>query len=429
MPVERRRGERGPGSAGPAAALVAAVLAVFALGGCRDAPELFEPPQLEPLGPAPYRLTFAPGREVSPSWSPSGEEVVYIAEGIRVQGSIVVLSDPPFDSLIVSDTLPTEGIVHSIPRTGGVASRLLPNLQSGSVSVIARYATQASDGRVALVSFLPLGDASLCGGLSACDVSVPAAIPPRLSAATIRVRDPGGASAPESDPFLEVAFPGRAFDTSQNPGGLSGLWLIDKHPFQQRFTETGRAPERVSWAPQANLVVYSDGVALRVWNLGTGGVRTISGTSDGVEPAWSPTGDWIAFERAVRGGLTEETCEHRVIPEEPGQELGSVICVERRRTWSVASRSLAIIRPDGTDLRVLPEGSRPAWGADGQRIYYEFGGMIWSVGIDGAGAAPVPGTANGVEPAVSPDGRWLAFTRLDPGSSFASDIWIVELGE
>jgi Tol biopolymer transport system component len=83
------------------------------------------------------------------------------------------------------------------------------------------------------------------------------------------------------------------------------------------------------------------------------------------------------------------------------------------------------VHPDGGEPRILTEGSRPAWGS-GQRVYYERDRRIWSVDINGGDATPVPSTEEGFQPAVSPDGRWLAFARFDALSS-ASDIWIVEL--
>jgi Tol biopolymer transport system component len=145
-----------------------------------------------------------------------------------------------------------------------------------------------------------------------------------------------------------------------------------------------------------------------------------------VNPAWSPTGDWIAFERYSKGDLTEASCEVRQAPVPPETDPGPVICYEQRRSWPLLGWTIALIRPNGSDLRLLPAGNRPAWSADGQRVYYEAGSRIWSVGIDGQDPAPVPATTQGLQPAVSPDGRWLAFARSDTLTA-ASDIWIVEL--
>lgn len=412
------------------------VLVVAAVvGACRDAPELHEPAELPPLGPAPYRLTFDPGRDIAPSWNVNGDTVFYISEELQTVPQIAVLPEPPSgdglirtDTLILLDTLRRSAVVRALPREGGIAARLMPVLQAPGTSVPVAYAARSSAGPAALVTLLPIFDRRLCAALSPCDQDLQTATAPRLNAALIRVREPGSSPPVDEDDVLTVEFAGRTFDNSEHPDDLDGLWRVDRHPFQEHYTETGRAPLRVSWAPDGQRLVFSDGLGLKIWNPGTGEITAVPGSEDGVDPAWSPTGEWIVFERAERGGLTEETCEHRMVPGVPSPELGPVICVERRRSWTIPSRSLALIRPSGGEPRLLPPGSRPTWGPNGARVYYEGEDGIWSVNVDGEGAAPVPGTTGGSHPAVSPDGRWMAFARIDPATAM-SDIWIAELEE
>ena len=411
---------------GVRAVLAAAVGAVALGGACRDAPDPFDPPGLTELGPPPYRLTYDRGREVAPAWTPDGDSVLYVSQERFVRPDLMVLADSPVDSFLVEDTVRTRAVVRVIPRSGGVADLRLPLLQGSAASVAIDYAAVSSSGRVAAFTLLPAADRSLCGGVSPCDDEL-LDPPARVTSAFLRVRDPASAGSPDADPLLRIDFPGRSFDTTEQPLGLSGLWRVDQHPFQVAFNETSRVPDRVSWSPEGDRLVFSDGVVLRIWNPDTGALDAIPNTSDGTNPAWSPTGEWIAFERAERGAAVEEDCEHRVIPDALGGELGAVICVERRTSWPVTSRTLALVRPDGSDLRLLPPGARPAWGADGQRIFYESGRQIWSVHIDGSDIAVVPDTEQGWEPAVSPDGTLLAFTRID-GATGAADIWVVEIG-
>lgn len=389
----------------------ALVVVAVVLGSCRDEPELLEPPELEPLGPAPYQLTFDPGRDVSPAWSASGDSIIYVTERLI----------PPATS--DQDTARIGRPLRVIHREGGTARKVFPLLQPGEDGTLAiDYATQSVDERVAVFTLLPILDVTPCRpGAPACDVAAGTDTFPRLDRGLIRVRRPGSAESPVADVQLEVLFPGRAFDTAQNPDGLDGVWVTDQYPFQRRFNGTRRAPDRLSWAPGGDRLVFSDGTSLHAWTPGGGAPAAIPNTQDGVDPAWSPTGQWIAFERAGRGAVSETTCEYRF---EPG--IGPLICLEQRRSWPLLGRSLAVVRPDGSDLRLLPEGARPAWHPEGQRIYYEFDTRIWSVAVDGSDAAPVPATTGGYQPAVSPDGRWLAFARIDSLTA-ASNIWIVEL--
>jgi hypothetical protein len=61
---------------------------------------------------------------------------------------------------------------------------------------------------------------------------------------------------------------------------------------------------------------------------------------------------------------------------------------------------------DGSKLRFLVTGERPAWSPDGRRIAFQRGGNVHVIGADGTGEALL---GEGREPSWAPDGARLAF--------------------
>ena len=94
-----------------------------------------------------------------------------------------------------------------------------------------------------------------------------------------------------------------------------------------------------------------------------------------------------------------------------------------------------MMNTDGSGKRMLIDGQTatdedPAWSPDGTRIAFTRNGAdIWAMNADGSGPANLTNTPNTsddeVEPAWSPDGRKIAFTSDRPGSDSTTDweIW------
>ena len=144
------------------------------------------------------------------------------------------------------------------------------------------------------------------------------------------------------------------------------------------------------------MLINADGTYLRQ-------LTTAPGDKYDRDPAWSPSGDRIAFDR-YEGSAGGDTY------------------------------SIYVINADGTNLvRLSPPGSydtAPTWSPDGQRIAFEhmdllsFESSIYVMNADGTNRVPVTALRQPVsEPAWSPDGR-IAFSSY--GATGGPDIFVMD---
>jgi Tol biopolymer transport system component len=144
--------------------------------------------------------------------------------------------------------------------------------------------------------------------------------------------------------------------TQQREGGPgdSHLHIVDRKTGQQFLGPEIPFHSAVfaSWAPDSRHLVYGFWDQIKVWDLETGKITRIA---EGELPAWSPSGDWIAFFQ----GSESDTGG----PYGPGE--GPPRCV--------------IVRPDGTGERMLVDFYRikkhpgplvapPVWSPDSKTI-------------------------------------------------------------
>lgn len=174
-------------------------------------------------------------------------------------------------------------------------------------------------------------------------------------------------------PFLLTALGWKA--ECQAPAG-SPTWVVKKLAFDVMRRDFG--------PPQSDIfVIDSPGSKPR---------RLV----EGMDPAWSPDGERIAYGVRERRGL--------------GQ--------------------IQIINADGSGQRQLTnvEGgaSSPDWSPDGNKIAFTGGQipapMVWVMGKNGENARPI---TEGSDARWSPDGKQLVFVRFAQSRGTKNSIWIV----
>ena len=401
--------------AGPLLTRVGVCVAALLLAACRDATRPVEIQDRPPATDLPRQLTFSTDDERAPAWSPAGDSLWYSVRGI-----------PPFAEI--------PGLLLSVSAQGGEAVPLMPDLQLGGARAtpvaglaydwLTAAVPAPGDDRVAYVDLTFVWPTELCLFVTRVQC-VPESDPtvPRLRNATVRIRGLDGFSPVVDEPALPLSFEGRRIIPPPpfSPPRPQGLWAVTHHPSQHLFTTERSAVFRPSWAPGADQLVFSDGLRLLRW-AGSGAPEPIPGTEDGVLAAWSPDGAWIAFTRLGRGEPIRATCEHLGGPRGPP----TLQCEQERVAWPLTGRTVEVVRPDGSDGRVLWEGDEPAWTPGGQALVFRRAGRLWLGRLEDGSVREIPGTAGGREPAVSPDGRLLAFTRpAGPSGSF--DLWVTTL--
>ena len=379
-------------------------LAAAAATGCHGDVEPFSADDRSPdLEGFTLRLTYNPGNDRTPTWSPGGDSVYYAATGFDVFADESV-------------------VLVGLPRDGGAAGLITTNVQVPGTSERWLTAPQVSPSGDRL-AYAEVGPAwpEVCPGTDIrCSPAQDDPSLPRLREVILRVRRLDATGSVESDPFLAIQIPGVDYDFDRY--AVPRVHVVQNYPFHQLFDDEGTAVFRPSWGADGDRLVFSDGLGLRVWRIGDADAQAIPNTDEGVSPAWSPDGQWIAFTRLERADSSSASCEYW---QDPPPIPPTPSCVQLITHYTQGPRRLNLIRPDGSDLTVLGEGEDPAWSLDGSALFFRRANQIWRSAPDGSGAEPLSFTENGHEPTISPDGQYLAFAVHSERGDH--DIWVISL--
>jgi Tol biopolymer transport system component len=191
---------------------------------------------------------------------------------------------------------------------------------------------------------------------------------------------------------------GRQVAFTRLNAGQTDVYVMNADGSHQRFAALGLHPR---WSPDGKRIACDDGNGISVVNLATGATTPV--TANGTGASWSPDGAWIAFTR---------------------QEA------------SPSEVSGAVVRPDGTDERVLvAPAASPSWSPDGKKIVFAGGGPLYN----GLETVTLSGSLDTIlvrdsiaDPSWSPDGRWIAFKaneQIEVVSVATQEARVVATGE
>ena len=159
---------------------------------------------------------------------------------------------------------------------------------------------------------------------------------------------------------------------------------------------------------------------------GGGARRVVAGRGWDEDPAWSPDGGRIAFDKALyEAGQREDVLKSIDVWTVGGDGRGRRNVTQDGSAalpaWSPKGNALAFVRGDGVFV-ISPNGSarrqigrradatKPAWSPDGSHVAYTTPGEVWLAGPGGSGQRRLAEGASSDTRAIwSPDGRSLSY--------------------
>lgn len=263
---------------------VTAALAVVALA-----------PSASTAGDGAIQITFDPGEDWSPAWSPDGSQIAYHRGGIWVVpstgGTPTLITSPgaipdwsPDGSQIIYNVLNNQFDIWLVPATGGTGTQLT---FTESSEIMPDWSPDGSQIAFVLASS-PGGNYDI--------YSCPVDSPGLLTQLT---------SGPELDSHPAWSPDGNQIAFMSDRGGDFDIWVIPASggTATQLTFDGGGAP---TWSPDGSQIAFvSDRSGnADIWAMPVNGGAATQVTFDPAQdtlPAWSPDGSRIAF-RSDRSG-------------------------------------------------------------------------------------------------------------------------------
>lgn len=237
------------------------------------------------------------------------------------------------------------------------------------------------------------------------------------------------AMIPPVTPTPEKVFLGSGgevtFVSDRGDGKTLQLWSINVYmnnqsqivtdiPHQLTFSDGDKS--QPAWSPDGQHIIFvapgGDGKGLDIWSMaadGSGAVDLTNTIGDEFDPAWSPDGALIAYTK-------------------PNSE---------------GSPQLYLMRNNGTDTQLLSDiyqESQPTWSADKQLLVYVMSAQdhdyLYIRRLQQGSLIPEPFDLDSyfgrlgevANPVFSPDGKWIAYTRMNQKKTYICTVGFVSRG-